>query len=253
MISKNELKYFSSLTQKKFRNSENKFIVEGLKSVEEGLKSKFVCEVVLVTFTFEEENKELIATLKKKAEVKRIHNNELPRLTDTKTPQGILGVFKKAEPKPFKPKNSGISVFLDNINDPGNLGTIIRICDWFGIKDILLSPNSVDIYNSKTLRATMGSVFHLNFFPDFTYLDLEGLKRNGYKIAASDLTGQNLFELEPERNTILVFSNEASGPSNEILSCADYFINIPKYGKAESLNVAAASAVIISKFISSLK
>ncbi len=169
MISKKELQYYSSLLNKKHRRTENKFIVEGKKSVLEGIRSNCECELILVTNNFSEENKETmaeIAKMKKKTEA--LKQKDFQKITDTNTPQGIAAVFIK--PKLFFSQDSFVDnkiiVMLDNISDPGNLGTIIRNCDWFGIKNILLSENIVDYTNPKVIRSSMGSIFHINVFEE---------------------------------------------------------------------------------------
>jgi TrmH family RNA methyltransferase len=237
MLTNNELKYYSSLNQKKFRNKENKFIVEGNKIVEEGLKSSFNCELVLVShFYFEENEDYLRSIIKKNLRLEILKSRKFSRLTDTVNPQGIAAVFEKPTQteKALDNLNSKLVVCLENISDPGNLGTIIRNCDWFRVREVLLINNCADIYNPKTIRAGMGSIFKL--------------KKGGYKILCADLTGENIYDYQPPDKSIIIFSNEAAGPSQEMLSITGDKITIPKLGKAESLNVASASAVILALF-----
>ncbi|MGA7720285.1 MAG: RNA methyltransferase [Ignavibacteriaceae bacterium] len=255
MLTKNELKYFSSLNQKKFRNKENKFIVEGSKIVYEGLNSSFSCELVLVTNKYFEENQDYIKRVtKKNLRLEVLKNQEFSKLTDTVNPQGIAAVFDKPAENGKANDNLGskLIICLDNISDPGNLGTIIRNSDWFGIKEILFINNCADIYNPKSIRACMGSIFHLKTFEDSKIERLIKLKKSGYKILCSDLTGNNIYSYTPTGKSIIVFSNEATGPSREILSLADDKITIPKTGNAESLNVASASAVILALFTTAI-
>ena len=250
MTTRNELKYYSSLHRKRFRDEEKKFFVEGIKIIEEGLESSFNCEIIFVTYQFNEENQKLISSLKKKRiNIEVLKNQDFQRITDTSTPQGIAAVFNK----PKSDNNLGadlksnIIVCLDNISDPGNVGTIIRNCDWFGVKDILFINNSADPYGSKAVRASMGSIFHVKIFesPD-AVKDIAKLKDKGYKFICSELRGINIFEFKLESKSIIAFSNEANGPSKEIIPQVDNFITIPRKGSAESLNVASASAVILS-------
>ena len=135
---------------------------------------------------------------------------------------------------------------LDNISDPGNLGTIIRNCDWFGIKNILLSENIVDYTNPKVIRSSMGSVFHVNLFEGIDAETLLKLKSQGYEILCADLEGENIFSHQRNKKTILILSSESHGPSKEFLEISDKKICIPKIGDAESLNVASASAVLLA-------
>jgi TrmH family RNA methyltransferase len=145
--------------------------------------------------------------------------------------------------------HSNLIVALDNISDPGNAGTIIRNCDWFGIKELILGENCVELYNPKVLRASMGSVFHLEISETQNLIDtLKKLKEKGYSIICTDMKGENVFKYYLGEKSIIIFSNEAAGPSQEILNLADKKITIPQIGNAESLNVASASAVILAEF-----
>jgi len=249
MIQKNEIKYYSSLLKKKFRALEKKFIVEGEKTVWEGLASNFICEVVIVSDEFAEGKKEFIRFAEeKKVRIEKVSAKEIKKLSDTKTPQGIAAVFNKTEPLIFDitKMQEKIIVFLDNISDPGNLGTIIRNFDWFGIANLLLSPDCAEYTNPKVIRASMGSVFHINIYEDTGIIHLNELKQNSYKIVATDTNGENLFEFKAGEKSLIIFSNEAHGPSSGIKNITDFTVTIPRYGKAESLNVASASAVVLS-------
>lgn len=250
MISKNELKYYSSLLQKKFRIEESKFIAEGKKIVEEGIDSNYECEIVLATNDFNEKEKNFVDTIKGKVKkIEILKSTEFKKLSDTKTPQGIAGVFstlKKNQSKLPKIDSSKI-ICLENISDPGNLGTIIRTCDWFGIKNLILSKDSVELFNPKVIRSSMGSVFHLNIYENIDLIKgLSSFKKKNYKFLCADLNGEDVFNYTFPERYILFFCNEASGPSNELLSFIDNSITIPKLGKAESLNISAAAAVILS-------
>jgi len=251
MITRNELKYYSSLSQKKFRESELKFIVEGLKNVEEGLDSHYDCEIVLTTFEFAELHKNFLSNVKrKKIRIEILRSQDFIRISETKSPQGIAAVFRYAKLKFYPDKTeSNVLVYLDNISDPGNLGTIIRTCDWFGINEILISKFSVDYLNPKAIRASMGSIFHLYIFEEVEPALLDDLKLNNYKIICSDLDGKNIYDYKFPDKIVLVFSNEATGPSEVVKTIADDVITIPKYGNAESLNVAVASGIILSKCV----
>jgi len=250
MISRNDLHYYSSLLKKKIRRSENKFLVEGIKSVLEGVNSKYKCEVIFVTNKFVEENEEaFIALGNVKKKIVSIKQKELEKLTDTETPQGIAAVFVLPEVK-FSSEffiDEKVIVTLDNISDPGNVGTIIRNCDWFGIKNIFLSDETADYTNPKVLRASMGSVFHTELFEINKLSVLNNLKANGYEILCADTEGENIYDYRSEKKKVVILSNEAHGPSEEALKYADRKITIPKRGNAESLNVASASAVILAE------
>lgn len=250
MISKKELQYYSSLLVRKFRKEENKFMVEGKKSVFEGINSHYKCEIIFVTNKFFEENEETITEISnKKNRVETLKQKDFEKIADTETPQGIAGVFNK--PNLAFPQNLfsdvNIIVMLDNISDPGNFGTILRNCDWFGIKNILLSENIVDFTNPKVIRSSMGSVFHLNIYESVNPNHLTKLKKEGFEVLCADTNGENIFTYRSEKKKILILSSESHGPSKEIEKLSDKKIHIPKIGNAESLNVASASAVLLAQ------
>ncbi len=246
MVSNNELKYYSKLLQKKYRASENKFICEGKRLVEEGLTSNFPCEIVCYTEEFKNTNPGFFSHLGA-LRIEKIKSAEFKKISDTNNPQGVAAVFNKTE-NGFKRLDSNIIVALDNINDPGNLGTILRNCDWFGISNVIVSKNSAEVYNPKTLRASMGAVFHLDIFNSVNLIDeLISIQRKGYKIISSDLEGISLYKFAGREKLVIIFSSEAHGLSKELSNLSDIKICIPRKGSAESLNVASASAVILSE------
>ena len=248
MISKKKIKYIASLNQKKFRLKENKFIVEGINSVEEGLNSNFKCEEIYYSNDFADKNLEVIKSiLKIDTEKIQLTHSEFSKISDTKSPQGIAAVFQIPSRKKIINSSDSIIVYLDNINDPGNLGTIIRTCDWFGVLTILLSKDCAEYTNPKAVRSSAGSIFHLSIYDDASPENLGELKNKDYQIFCSDLTGENIYEINFPEKLVLIFSNEAHGPSKEIPEIADKKISIPKSGKAESLNVAIAAGIILSQ------
>lgn len=248
MISKNELKFYSSLLIKKYRKQENKFIAEGIKSVLDGLNSSYKIDHVFTTPLFIEQNQEIISAINKKSvKLITVKSNDFQKISDTKSPQGIAAVFDKRYPKRILSElKDRFIVLIDNISDPGNLGTILRTCDWFGIYNILISSNSVEYLNPKVLRSAMGSIFHLNIYDGITEKEILELKSNGYKLITSDLKGKNVFSFSFFDKQILSFSNESIGPSDKIKMLADSSITIPGSGKAESLNVSSAAAIILA-------
>ncbi len=249
MISKNELKYYSSLLKKKFREKENKFIAEGEKTVEEGLKSKFICEKIFLTKEFYDNklsyldnpgiNKNILEVLR---------TQEFTKISDTVNSQGIAAVFQIPRNE-FNPDkiNSNLIVFMDNISDPGNVGTIIRNCDWFGVNEIILTKGCAEVYNPKTIRASMGSIFHLKIYREIGSSLLSKLKENSYKILVTDTKGEDINSFVFPEKAVIIFSNESLGPSQEVQEISNDIITIPGYGMAESLNVASASAVILNR------
>ncbi|MFZ1290557.1 MAG: RNA methyltransferase [Melioribacteraceae bacterium] len=247
MISKSEIKNLSKLTQKKFRISEQKFIVEGKRLVEEGLKSNFKCLEVFVTEDFLNSSQEIFNNFNsKKIKHSVINNDDIERLTSTKNPQGIVAVFE-IPPSKEKLIYDKIIICLDNISDPGNVGTILRSCDWFGIKTVFLSKECAEIFNPKVLRASMGAIFNLNIFEDMNLVsEISKLKQQNYKTYLADLDGVDYKKIGFKEKSIIIFSNEAFGPTKELAEICDTKITISKKGNIDSLNVSAAAAIILS-------
>lgn len=251
MVTKNQLKYYSSLLNKKHRQEEKKFLVEGSKLLSEALDSGYECEIILALKDFIDENtvfSKLISNQKLNMEL--IKSIDFEKLCDTKNPKGVVGIFHFKQHIQNAFSNEKLIVAMENISDPGNMGTILRNCDWFGVKNILLSSNCAEIYNPKVIRASAGSVFHLNIYRKDNLINaFEEQKKLGYKIVCADLNGDNLYSFAQHGKLILVLANEANGPTEDMLKTADIKITIPRIGKAESLNVASASAVLLSELI----
>ena len=246
MLTKNELKHYSFLLLKKYRNETGKFLVEGKKLILEALNSGFECELIVSTNQFNDNNPEFfehpsVKSFRHEA-VKQI---ELEKLSDTKTPQGVIGIFKQNISKDVSRKPN-ILVGLENISDPGNLGTIIRNCDWFGFSRIILSDDCTEVFNPKVIRSSAGSVFHLYIEEEKNfYKSVKLLQKEGYSIICADLNGSELNKFKTPEKYVIIFCNEANGPTKELLSICDSKLTITKKGKAESLNVASASAVML--------
>lgn len=249
MLTKNQLKYYSSLLNKKHRQEEKKFLVEGSKLILEALDSGYKCEIILALKDFVYENNDFTKLIgEQKLNIKLIKTIEFEKLCDTKNPQDVIGIFHFKQQTITDIKNENLIVALENISDPGNTGTILRNCDWFGVKNVLLSPNCAEIYNPKVIRASAGSVFHLTIFEEENfYTKIEEQKKLGYKILCADLNGENLYSFTQSEKIILTLANEANGPTGRLKKLSDQSITIPRKGKAESLNVASASAVILSE------
>ena len=250
MITKAELKYYYSLLKRDIRDEQNKFLIEGEKLIIEALNSRFECEAIICKEYFTEENNGTVKSLQKQvSRFEIISEKDFQKVQATVNSQGIMGVFKKKLTKTSSDAIKGkLIAALDSINDPGNIGTIIRNADWFGVKEILLSNECADVYNPKTIRASAGSIFHLSMMiEDNLIRSLSSLKQKGYRILCADITGKNIYQYKIDDKAIIVFSNEANGPSDELLNTANERVTVPKKGKAESLNVASASAVILSE------
>ena len=245
MLSKNRLKYLNSLEKKKYRKLESKFIVEGVRAVEDGLNSDYFCEEVFVLESKIDSLKPLLNVAEEMSlKITEVSESELIRFTSTQHPQSIAAIFR------FKENTDNIGeriVALDNISDPGNLGTLIRTCDWFGVDTILLGENCVDIFNPKVVRSTMGSIFHVNFIQTQNlYSELHKLQKRGYLLAVAHLDGKSPENLHKDiSRKILILGSEAFGPSESVLKLSDIKIRIAGKGKAESLNVSVAGGILI--------
>lgn len=239
MLSKNQKKYINSLKQKKHRMNCPVFIVEGTKMVGELLQSDFEIEAIYATSSWITQHE--IAGV----EVNDITEKELASISSLTTSNEVLAVVKQRNDVEID--TSGLTIALDNIQDPGNLGTIIRIADWFGITNIICSTDCVDVYNPKVVQATMGSIFRVNI----TYTNLSDFfkKNNHLKVYGALLDGNNVYQEQlTKQEAVLLMGNESKGISDELLPYITNKITIPSFGKAESLNVSAATAVLCSEF-----
>lgn len=235
-LSKNHIKLITSLSQKKYRQKHKLFVVEGVKVVQEFLNSSYELEIVFSTDTdFSSTNKFIEVT-----------DQELKKISSLKTPNKVLALFKIPSEK--KLNSSGLIVALDTINDPGNLGTIIRLCDWFGVEQLICSKETVDCYNTKVVQASMGSLTRVST----SYLNLpEYLKTVSIPIYIADMNGVNIHETKLPTSAVLVMGNEANGVSDTLKQLISNKISIPRYGdsmQVESLNVATATAILLNEF-----
>lgn len=238
MVSKNQIKLITSLQQKKYRKQEQLFFAEGVKVVQELLQSNFE---LLDLFT----TKQDFLTVPK-SKVHTITESELKKISALTTPNTCLAVFKI--PKVNKMVEKGLIVALDDVRDPGNLGTIIRLCDWFGIETLFCSEESVDIYNPKVVQATMGSISRVNV----VYGNLETfLSQTKLPVFGTFMDGKNIYQEKLPKEGIIVMGNEANGISSSVEKLVSERIAIPRFGNlqvTESLNVATATAIILSEF-----
>jgi RNA methyltransferase, TrmH family len=248
VLTKNELKYYSSLLNKKSRRSESKFLVEGIKLIMEATESGFECDLIISSKSFCDGNARFFKGISKMSRVEIVHEKDLGRISDAQNPQGAVGIFKIKQAGE-ETRDEDYIIALENLADPGNLGTIIRNADWFGFRQIILSPGCTEVFNPKVIRASAGSVFHLSIREDSDfYRNLEKYKKSGHRLYCADLGGVSVYNLERKGKAVIAFANEASGPTERLKNLADISITIPGKGKAESLNVASASAVILSEF-----
>ncbi len=238
MLSNNQFKLIKQLKQKKFRYQYNLFIVEGVKTVNEFLKSGFSVKFLFATHDY--------INLYNIKNVEIVSQTELKKISNFKSPNQIIGIFKIPEDDTLN--DYGFTLVLDDINDPGNLGTIIRLCDWFGIEQLICSNKTVDCYNSKTVQASMGSLSRISVI----YTDIEkNLKKTKRTVYGAFLDGESIYRSKMNSNAILVMGNEANGISESVEKYITHKITIPHFGKnnqTESLNVAMATSILLSEF-----
>ena len=238
MLSSNLKKLVNSLKQKKFRTQCGSFVVEGVKMLDELLQSDYEVEYIFATTPWIKRNTTINCL--------EISEKELNSISSLTTSNEVLAVVKQKETKLID-VSSQFSIALDTIQDPGNLGAIIRTADWFGIKNIICSADSVDVFNPKVMQATMGSFFRMNI----VYVDLREFFSTNRELTiyGALLDGDAIYEkqLKPE-GSVLLMGNESKGISEELLPCLTKKITIPKFGEAESLNVAAATAIFCYEY-----
>ncbi len=242
MLIKSQVKYIQSLSHKKLRDSEGVFVAEGPKLINELLSARLpVQQLYAVKEWITEQGGALTAG------VTEISQSELERISLLQTPNQVLGVFKKPDFSANTPLRNSISLMLDTVQDPGNLGTIIRCADWFGIKQIFCSTDCADAWNPKVVQATMGSIARVQvaYGPLGRWLD----QAPGLPTYAAVLEGTDLRKLSPVKEGIIIIGNESKGISEAILARCSNRITIPRHGEAESLNAAVATGIILSHII----
>ena len=237
MLSKNQVKLIQKLHQKKYRNELNLFIVEGKKSINEFLQAGYTPQLLIATEAFTTSVPQHLIT--------PVSKDELRKVSTLQNPDEGLAVFE--QPKHKGILQEGVIVALDNVQDPGNLGTIIRLCDWFGVETLLCNTQTVDCYNPKVVQASMGSLTRVAVH----YLDLAAfLTTADLPIYTMDLEGENLYTATFPKDCILILGNEANGISSEVRALSNEVITIPRFSqhqRTESLNVAMAGAIILSE------
>jgi RNA methyltransferase, TrmH family len=239
MVSKNQIKLITSLIQKKYRKEHQLFLAEGVKVIDELLESSFKLEHLYHTKPMFDNVLKTQKTL--------ISDLDLKKISALTTSNDCLAVFKIPIDKEIE--NKGLIVALDDIRDPGNLGTIIRLCDWFGISQIICSEQTVDIYNPKVVQATMGSIARVNV----NYIDLQSyLGKTNFEIFGTFMDGENIYKKKLPKQGVIILGNEANGISSAIEKLVTQKIAIPRFGNlqcTESLNVATATAIVLSEFM----
>ena len=244
MITKNQVKYIQSLGQKKSRDIENRFIAEGPKLVNELLIAEN-CRIVQLLALKEwiDEN----SNAGNHREVIEISDAELEKISQLTTPNQVLAVIEKIQWKNDPEIKGNVLLALDTIQDPGNMGTIIRLADWFGIKNIFCSTDCADVYSPKVVQSSMGSISRVRV--EYTDILSWLTENNDVPIYAAVLNGRDITKMEKISEGIIIIGNESKGINTEMLRLANVQITIPGKGKAESLNAAVATGIILSHLL----
>ncbi|ELC8386133.1 RNA methyltransferase [Clostridium perfringens] len=239
----NLFKEIKKLKEKKHRIKSNKYLIEGLRFVEEAIKSKVSIDSIIFTESFKEKNPDLFLNINENIKLIQMNEALLKQLCSTENPQGIVGVINMQNKEL---KSGELVVLVDKVQDPGNMGTIIRTAHAAGAAGIVMTKGTVDIYNDKTLRSTMGSIFYIPIVEDDSLDFVKSLKKEGYKLVVSSLQGKNnFFEENLQGKVMIAVGNEGNGVSDEVYDIADIKVKIPMPGEAESLNVAVATSIMI--------
>ena len=252
MISKNQIKFIKGLELKKFRKSSQSFVAEGPKLILDILPY-FQCKILIAKTEWLRNHTKETSLYCKSTEIIEVNEEELLRVSFLKSPQEVLGVFTipHHEMDLHSCARQRLCLALDDVQDPGNLGTIIRIADWFGIEDIFCSPGTADVYNPKTVQTTIGAIARVRLH----YLPLaETLQQTecDYPIYGTLLEGKNIYERDLKNNGLIIMGNEGKGLSPEIRRLVTDSLYIPSYPTdrptSESLNVAIATAIVCAEF-----
>ena len=250
MLSKNQIKDITALHHKKYRREESLFIAEGEKVVEDLLKSGWRVIAVYGTQEFFQRLSGNIL-IPKNTEIILVTNEELKKISTQSSPQNVLAVAEMPSDVKEIDFGKGLKLVLDNISDPGNLGTLIRIADWFGIDEIICSENTVDCFNPKVVQSAMGSLFRVNFFyRDLIEVFRTNISEKSLPVYGTVLNGKNIYEEKLSKNGFILVGNESYGISEELFPLITMELTIPSFGgsRVDSLNVAVATGIVCAEF-----
>jgi TrmH family RNA methyltransferase len=238
VLNKNEAKYIQSLSHKKQRQEERLFIIEGVKLVDELLRTDYVLRRLYATEEWMREHPD--------TDAQPVTEQELERISGLVSPNHVLAIVEQKEQRERPVLKQQFTIALDGIQDPGNMGTVIRIADWFGIRNILAGTDTVELYNPKVIQASMGSFARVNLW----YGPLENiLPETGLPVFGAVLDGKDIHQADKAAEGILLIGNEGKGISHTLLSYVTHPVTIPRIGGAESLNAAVATGIILSHLI----
>jgi RNA methyltransferase, TrmH family len=251
-VTQSEIKYLRSLQQKKNRDAERKFLLEGWRPLKDALESDFHIEMIaaLPGANQNSHHQSVLALAKNRnIPVKELKEVQLKQISDAVHSQGIIAlVHQRIEIFDREYLQSAkFIIACDTVSDPGNLGTILRTGDWFGVDAVLLSEGCVSLYNEKVVRATAGSIFHVKVFENIDFKTaLPSLQSESFKVIATALDGKPIHSSAVQEKSILLLGSEAHGVNPDILQQADEVVSIPRFGKAESLNVGIACGIFLA-------
>jgi len=248
MLSKSQISFIKSLHQKKYRKEHGIFIIEGIKSIIEFIPSAYQIHSIYYLPQYQS----LLPKLPSNIKLFEVNNAELEKISTLQAPQGVLALVNTPGTAVFDKSllANNFSLVLDGIQDPGNLGTIIRTADWFGFNQVICSMNTVEVYNPKTVQATMGSLCRVNV----SYMDLELLMKDiNIPVFGAMLNGSSLYDTDFGTEGLVILGNEGQGVSPEIINFITYPVTIPRVGEAESLNVAVSAAIFCADIRRNMK
>lgn len=247
MLQRSKVKYIQRLSHKKFRDETGEFVVEGPKPVSELIRERpGSVKTVFGTSEWMEANTHLLGRLPSEMKV-TVDSSELEGMSSLETPNRVLAVASMFGPPAVITDPKGPILALEDIRDPGNLGTIIRTADWFGISDVVCSRSTVDFYNPKVVQATMGSLFRVRLHEADLATWLGGLSRT--TVLCATLDGRSVYGMAPLRSGVLVIGNESHGISDTVSALCTERVTVPRMGRAESLNASVATGILLSHLV----
>lgn len=242
-LTKNEIKVLKSLQTKRQREESKLFVVEGEKMVGE-LFTQTKFEIKIIYFTEDYDVNLIPNTINSQ----QITTKDLDRITGFKKANKVLAVVKQQQHNTIDYSENNLILVLDDVNDPGNLGTIIRTADWFGITQIIASKKTVELYNSKVIQSSMGAVYRMNYVVTELIQEIHNLTENNFQVSGAIIKGNNIYKTKLPTKTALIMGSESHGISEELLKLIDLEISIPNFGQTESLNVAMATGILLSEY-----
>jgi TrmH family RNA methyltransferase len=242
-LTKNEIKFIKSLHLKKNRSLEQLFIVEGEKLVKELFnQNKFKVKQVLITDNYD------VNQIPDNINYSFISNKDLERISAFKSPNKVLAVVHQTTSSKINFEEDNLTLVLDDVNDPGNLGTIIRTSDWFGVTQIIASKNTVELFNSKVIQSSMGAIYRVNYFVEDLEEVIQQFKKNNTPILGAVIDGENVYNTSINKKSVLLMGSESHGINETLLNLISKRLSIPKFGQTESLNVAMATGILLSEY-----